>query len=112
MLCSTVMVFLFGQTAPDLALLSMVCAATGFFTNGAITGMYAIFAKGFPTHARAFGTGFAIGVGRGGSMLAPPLAGILFTAGLPLSSVALLMSLGSLVAASLLSFLKLNHAPN
>lgn len=112
MLCSTVMVFLFGRTAPDLTLLSLVCAATGFFTNGAITGMYAIFAKGFPTHARAFGTGFAIGIGRGGSMLAPPLAGILFTAGLPLSAVALLMSLGSLIAAGLLSFLRLKQATN
>jgi len=112
MLCSTVMVFLFGRTAPDLALLSLVCAVSGFFTNGAITGMYAIFAKGFPTHARAFGTGFAIGIGRGGSMLAPPLAGILFTAGLPLPTVALLMSVGSLVAATVLSFLRLKPATN
>ena len=107
MLISTVMVFLFGRTSPDLTLLSVICTLSGFFTNGAITGMYAIFAKGFPTHARAFGTGFAIGIGRGGSMLAPPLAGILFTAGYELSTVAFIMSFGSLIAAAILSQLKL-----
>ena len=56
---------------------------------------------------RASGTGFAIGIGRGGSVLAPIIAGFLFTAGYPLPTVALTMSLGSLVAAGILSFLKL-----
>ena len=76
----------------------MICAAAGFFMNGAIVGMYAIFAQAFPTHVRAFGTGFAIGVGRGGSVLAPILAGLLLQLDYGLRSVALTMSLGSLVA--------------
>ncbi len=33
-------------------MLSLLCAVSGFFTNGAIVGMYAIFAHAFPT-ARA-----------------------------------------------------------
>jgi len=70
--------------------------------------MYAIFAKAFPTHVRAFGTGFAVGVGRGGSVLAPILAGFLFTAGLGLPTVAIIMALGSLLAAGVLSMLKLS----
>jgi benzoate transport len=107
MLLSTVMVILFGQTGPDLVQLSMICAAAGFCTNGAITGMYAIFAKAFPTHVRAFGTGFAIGIGRGGSVLAPIIAGFLFTGGLALQWVAFVMALGSLVAAGVLMLLKL-----
>jgi benzoate transport len=107
MLLSTVMVALFGQTPPDLRQLSMICAAAGFCTNAAIVGMYAIMAQAFPTHVRASGTGFAVGVGRGGSVLAPIIAGFLFTAGHPLPSVAFMMSLGSLVAAGILSFLKL-----
>jgi hypothetical protein len=56
---------------------------------------------------RASGTGFAVGVGRGGSVLAPIIAGFLFTYGYSLPSVALTMSFGSLVAAGILSFLKL-----
>ena len=107
MLISTVMVTLFGRSAPDFVQLSLICAVAGFFTNGAITGMYAIFARAFPTHARAFGTGFAVGVGRGGSVLAPILAGFLFTGGLQLPTVAMIMALGSLIAAGVLSFLKL-----
>jgi MFS family permease len=108
MLVSTVMVVLFGRTAPNLVQLSLICAAAGFFTNGAITGMYAIFAKAFPTHVRASGTGFAVGVGRGGSVLAPILAGFLFQANLQLPTVATIMALGSLIAAGVLSLLKLS----
>lgn len=107
MILSTVMVILFGRTDPDLTQLSMICAAAGFFMNGAIVGMYAIFAQAFPTHVRAFGTGFAIGVGRGGSVLAPILAGLLLQWDYGLPSVALTMSLGSLVAAGVLMLLKL-----
>jgi benzoate transport len=113
MLVSTVMVVLFGRTPPDLVRLSMICAAAGFFTNGAITGMYAIFARAFPTHVRASGTGFAVGVGRGGSVLAPIIAGFLFQADLKLPTVATIMALGSLLAAGVLSMLKLNpETPN
>jgi MFS family permease len=68
--------------------------------------MYAIFAQAFPTHIRASGTGFAVGVGRGGAMLAPVIAGFLFQGGLPLPTVALMMSFGSVVAAVLIAILK------
>src|SRR5690606_32204982 len=61
MLLSTVLVAVFGRSPEDLARLSMLCAFAGFFTNGAIVGMYAIFAKAFPTHVRATGTGVSIG---------------------------------------------------
>jgi benzoate transport len=107
MLVSVVMVVMFGRTAPDLTQLSMICLLAGFCTNGAIVGLYAIFAHAFPTHVRAFGTGFAIGVGRGGAALAPFLAGLLFVAGYNLPNVALLMAMGSLVAAGVLLVLKL-----
>jgi MFS family permease len=107
MVMSTVMVAIFGRTGPDLFQLSMICCAAGFFTNGAIVGMYALFARAFPTHVRAFGTGFAIGLGRGGSVLAPIIAGYLFTWGFALPDVALAMAFGSLAAAGVLMFLKL-----
>ncbi len=105
MLVSTVMVTLFGRAPPDLVVLILVCMGAGFFTNGAITGMYALFAKAFPTHVRAFGTGFAVGVGRGGSVLAPNLAGALFAADLGRPTVSMVMAIGSLIAAGVLTFL-------
>jgi len=105
MLVSTVMVTLFGRAPADLTALILICMASGFFTNGAITGMYALFARAFPTHARAFGTGFAVGVGRGGSVLAPNLAGALFAAQLGTPTVSMIMALGSLFAAGVLTML-------
>lgn len=107
MVMSTIMVAIFGRSNPDLVQLSMISCAAGFFTNGAIVGMYAIFAKVFPTHVRAFGTGFAVGLGRGGSVLAPIIAGFLFTWGFELPAVSLAMALGSIAAAAVLSFLKM-----
>jgi MFS family permease len=102
MLLSTIAVTLFGRSPADLTKLTMICMVAGFCTNASITGMYAIFAKAFPTHVRASGTGFAVGVGRGGSVLAPIIAGLLFTANFSLPTVSLLMGLGSLLAAGVL----------
>jgi benzoate transport len=106
LILSTAMVTWFGQGQADLVQLSIVAAAVGFFTNSAVVGLYAIFAQSFPTEVRASGTGFVIGIGRGGSALGPILAGLLFVSvgGLPM--VALIMGLGSLVAAVALIMLR------
>ena len=101
------MVTLFGRGQADLAQLSLVCAATGFCTNAGIVGMYGILAQAFPTYLRATGTGFAVGVGRAGSVLAPIIAGFLFRDGYGLQFVSVAMSVGSLVAALALWFLPL-----
>ena len=100
LLASTVMVTLFGRTPADLQRLSIICGVAGFCINAGIVGLYAIIAQVFPTHMRACGTGFAIGVGRGGSVFAPIIAGFLFAAGYSLPTVALLLGLGSLFAAA------------
>ncbi|SLJ99910.1 MFS transporter [Novosphingobium mathurense] len=106
MLASTVLVSLFGQEQETLTGLAIVAAAAGFCTNAAVVGLYALFAKGFPTSVRAGGTGFAIGIGRGGAALGPIVAGLLFNVGLSLGYVSLLMAMGSLIGAGALLFLK------
>ncbi len=98
MILSVLLVIAFGQGQSDIATLSAIAACTGFATNAGVVGLYALIAKTFPTSVRATATGFVIGVGRGGSALAPALAGLLFAAGYGLSGVALLMAMGSLVA--------------
>ncbi len=108
MLLSTIAVALFGRSPADLTRLILICMVSGFCTNAAITGMYAIFARAFPTHVRASGTGIAVGVGRGGSVLAPIIAGFLFTS-YSLPTVSLLMGLGSLVAAIVLLNLRIEE---
>jgi len=102
---STLMVAVFGRGQATIAQLSLVCAATGFFTNAGVVGLYGIMAQVFPTRVRATGTGFTIGIGRAGSMLAPIIAGFLFRAGYGLEFVAVTMGAGSLVAAAALGLL-------
>lgn len=111
MLLSTGLVILFGRGQSDLAGLSMVAAAAGFATNAGVVGLYALIAQSFPTGVRASATGFVIGVGRGGSALAPALAGFLFAAGYQLQTVAIMMGLGSIVAAGALLAMRGWKAP-
>ena len=106
MVFATVFVAAFGHTPADLSSLSLVAAAAGFFTNAGIVGLYAMFAQSFPTELRASGTGFVIGVGRGGAALAPIIAGYLFVAGMGLPAVSLIMGCGSLLAIVMLLLLK------
>lgn len=106
LLCSTAMVSVFGMGQSTLAQLALVAGATGFFTNAGVVGLYAIFAQAFPTHVRATGTGFAIGVGRGGAALAPMIGGFLFNAGYGLQWVAMFMGLGAFFAGIALCFLR------
>jgi benzoate transport len=105
---AAIFVAIFGQTPADLSWMSLLSAAAGFFGNAGIVGLYAIVAHAFPTHARAFGTGFVIGFGRGGSVLSPILAGFLLQLGMMLPWVALVMGTASLISAVVLSFLKLS----
>src|SRR5262245_56661620 len=78
MACNAVSIILFGRTPADLTTLTWLAIAVGFFGNAAISGVYSILAYAFPTHVRATGTGFAIGLGRGGAVLSPWLAAFLF----------------------------------
>jgi MFS family permease len=106
MLASSVMLAIFGGGWASLAQLCLICALTGFCTNGAIVGLFAILARAYPAATRSTGTGFAVGIGRGGAVLAPIAAGFLFRAGHSLQTVALVMGTGSLLAAAVLAKLR------
>ena len=107
---NSVAIVIFGRQAAQLDSLTMWGIIVGFFGNAAVSGLYSIVAYAFPTHVRATGTGFVIGVGRGGAIVSPWLAGDLLQSGMVLPTVAIIMAIGSLVAAGLLMFLKLNIA--
>ncbi|WP_303758650.1 MFS transporter [Sphingobium yanoikuyae] len=106
MLASTVMVTIFGQGQSSLTGLATIAAAAGFFTNAGVVGLYAIIAQSFPTAVRGGGTGFVIGVGRGGAALGPIVAGFLFSLDFGLPFVAVAMAAGSLIAAGALLLLR------
>jgi MFS family permease len=97
----------FGLGRETLSAWQWATILTGFFTNAAISGYYAAFARGFPAHARATGTGFVLGVGRLGAAGSPLIAGTLFTwlGNDELLTVSIVMAMGSVV--SLILFLNL-----
>jgi benzoate transport len=107
LIASTLAVAVFGHAHAQLWQLSLVCAVAGFCTNGSIIGLYAILARVYPTDARAAGTGFAIGIGRGGAIVAPIVAGILFQLGWGLQAVALIMAFGSVLAAIAVALMRI-----
>jgi MFS transporter, AAHS family, vanillate permease len=107
---NAVAVAIFGRSAADLNSLTILAIVVQFFGNAAVSGLYSIVAYAFPTHVRATGTGFVIGIGRGGAVLSPWLAGYLLDRGATLPTVGMVMAAGSLLAALVLVFLKLGSA--
>ncbi len=107
---ASAMVAWFGRGQADLAGMSMTVFVVGLFTNAAIAGFYSLVALGFPTHVRATGTGFVVGIGRAGSALGPVVAGYLFAAHMSLQAVSLIMAAGSLIAAFALWRVKIANA--
>lgn len=105
MVASAVMVAVFGQVHSGLGQLSLAAATGGFFANAGIVGLYALITASFPTAVRAGGTGFVIGLGRGGAALGPIIGGSLLAAGFALPVVAAFIALGSLGAALVLRWL-------
>jgi MFS family permease len=103
---NAIAVAMFGRSPSDLGTLAWLAGIAGFFGNAGVSGLYSLIAYGFPTHVRGTGTGFVIGVGRGGAVLSPMLAGALLQSGASLPTVAMIMGIGSAVAAVTLFFLK------
>ena len=99
----------FGNAPADLFYMGLFAFFCGITGNTAIMGMFVIFAQAFPTHVRASGTGFCVGIGRGGAILSPILVGLLFQWEFSLVAVAAIISVGSIVGAGFLFFLKLRE---
>lgn len=103
LLIGAMMVIHFGTGRDTLKAWQMATMIAGFFTNAAISGYYAAFARGFPAYVRATGTGFALGVGRLGAAGSPLLAGTLFgwLGDDQLLTVSIIMAMGSVVSLAL-----------
>jgi len=105
MLVGFVAIGAFGLAGADLVRLSVTAAIAAFFINAGVVGLYPILAQTYPAALRASGTGFVIGMGRGGSALGPVVAGALFASGSSLLAVSLTMGLGWLIAAAMVFLL-------
>jgi len=66
-----------GQVTHSARLVTLGIFFAGFFTFGAQIGMNALAASIYPTASRATGVGWALGIGRWGSILGPVIGGML-----------------------------------
>ncbi|MCW4460696.1 MFS transporter [Sphingomonas sp. BT-65] len=105
MLLGFIAIGAFGLAGADLVRLSLTAAVAAFFINAGVVGLYPILAQTYPAALRASGTGFVIGMGRGGSAVGPVVAGALFASGSSLLAVSLTMGLGGLIAAAMVFLL-------
>ncbi len=71
----------FGMVRSGLVPVMAGAFVAGFFLMGSMAGLYIIVPHVYPPKVRNTGTGLAIGLGRFGAMVGPPLAGILIAAG-------------------------------
>jgi MFS family permease len=71
---------------------------TGTLIFAGISGFFGLFAASFPSSVLGSGSGLVLGIGRGGAILGPFIPGLLFSAGLPLPVIALVMSSGAFIA--------------
>jgi AAHS family 4-hydroxybenzoate transporter-like MFS transporter len=73
-------VFIFGYFASSsFIIVAFVSAIMGFFVIGSNSGLMGLAAISYPTDIRGTGLGWATGVGRAGSLLAPVIGGIMLT---------------------------------
>jgi MFS transporter, AAHS family, 4-hydroxybenzoate transporter len=66
-----------GSVGPDLALLMLTVFAAGFCVVGAQSGSNALAAHLYPTSVRSTGVGWALGIGRIGSIIGPVVGGMM-----------------------------------
>ena len=72
-------IFLIGESGATVALLILSVFASGFFVVGGQTASNALTAEFYPTAMRSTGVGWALGVGRVGSIIGPTLGGVLLS---------------------------------
>lgn len=75
LLAMAVLIYFFGH-AKDLKTVLILGPLVGFFGTGFYSGFGAIFSEIFPTRARGTAQGFCYNFGRGVSLFAPPLVGL------------------------------------
>lgn len=83
MLIGAALMLVFSMPMP-LAALLIVVAGMGMMVQGGFSGFYSLAAQMYPPEVRSSGIGWAIGIGRGGSVIGPLAGGWLLGQNLPL----------------------------
>jgi MFS transporter, AAHS family, 4-hydroxybenzoate transporter len=87
-----------GTLASSHTALKAIVFLAGFFSVGAHIGLSALAGELYPTFMRSTGVGWALGVGRFGSLISPVLGGVLLAWQWQISSIFLAVALPALLA--------------
>jgi AAHS family 4-hydroxybenzoate transporter-like MFS transporter len=89
-----------GLAEANLVMLNLSVFAAGFGIIGGQTAANALAAISYPTRVRSTGVGWAVGIGRAGSIVGPGLAGILVEAGISTQNIFYLAIIPALCASA------------
>lgn len=95
---AAVFVFLIGTSGNDAAMLAVSVAGAGFCVIGGQNAMNGFVGAFYPAAARATGSGWAVGIGRIGSIVGPLLGGALIAQGYSGGSIFRLCAIPAVIA--------------
>ena len=102
---ASICVALIGMVGGSFALIATVVFFTGFCVVGGQFGALALAGALYPTLIRSTGVGWALGIGRLGSVIGPVLGGVLLGLNWPMSRLFLIAAIPSLGAACAIFFM-------
>jgi MFS transporter, AAHS family, 4-hydroxybenzoate transporter len=111
-LCGTVFVALIGRTPTSLPAIIAITLGAGFSVSGGQKSVNALAVIFYPTAVRSTGVGWALGVGRIGSIIGPLLGGWLMARGWSNVNIFEFASLPMLCAALVVSAMGLRYGSN
>ena len=97
-LWAAVCVFLIGASGASTLLLAATIASAGLGIIGGQNACHALTASFYPTAIRSTGVGWALGIGRIGSIVGPVLGGLLLARGVPIGQVFWVAAIPALIA--------------
>ncbi|GGF63407.1 MFS transporter [Alteromonas lipolytica] len=106
LLLAAVLLVILAQISAQWTLIGLLFVL-GFFMQGGYVGLYSVSAKMYPAEIRATGIGWALGLGRSGAVIGPYFGGLLIAGGMTMQSSFLVFAGPLLVAATLVSRLKI-----
>jgi MFS transporter, AAHS family, 4-hydroxybenzoate transporter len=94
-----------GLSIGHFTILAAAAVLAGFFSSAAAGALITVAAGAYPAEVRSTGVGWAVGLGRIGSMIGPLLAGLLLARAVPVPQIYLAMAFPALIAAALIALM-------
>ncbi|SFN31966.1 MFS transporter, AAHS family, 4-hydroxybenzoate transporter [Candidatus Pantoea varia] len=100
--CGGLFIVALGFSPAEVGMMSTIAFCSGFCFNGANTGMNALSASYYPTHARATGSSWMHGVGRIGAILSAFVGAEMMSLGWSFSLIFLLLAIPAVITTLML----------